>query len=133
MTNFLFHGLVLEMLKKSKCFKKISDYKIYFKIQNIKFTCFSCPNSLRNQLLLMKFCQTNYCFYQKSLYIISLYKQYKWLQFLFTSLLKVLKYMYLFLKKGPSYLFEKLNWKFKMNFHEIVIEKSIFEFLKSAN
>ena len=68
---------------------------------------------------------------KKCLYIISLNKKTKWSKFLFTSLLKA-KVNMLKLNKAPSWLFEKFNWKFRINFREF-ITKSTCEFLKLAN
>ena len=68
---------------------------------------------------------------KKCLYIISLNKKIKWSKFLFTSLLKA-KVNILKLNKAPSCLFEKFNWKFRINFREF-ITKSTCEFLKLAN
>ena len=48
---------------------------------------------------------------------------------LVTSLWKAKKETYLLLNKSPSYCFEKLNWKSRLNYYEIVT-KSIWEFLK---
>ena len=60
---------------------------------------------------LVKLCQTNYCFYEKSLYIMSLNKKIEWLKFLFTSLLKAKKLTYLLLNKGSSYPIWKTQLK----------------------
>ena len=67
---------------------------------------------------LVKLCRTYYCFYQKSLYVISVNEKIRWLKFLFTSLLKAKKERYLLLNKGPSYPFGKFNWEFRTNFGE---------------
>ena len=49
---------------------------------------------------------------------------FKWLKFLFASLLKARKWTYHLLNKRPSYLFEKPNCKFRMNFCEIVTKST---------
>ena len=68
------------------------------------------------------FAKQTIVFIKESHCIISLNKEIKWLIFLFTSVLKVRSKHFL-LNKGPSYLFQKFNWKFRI----------IHEFLKLAN
>ena len=65
------------------------------------------------------FAKQTIVFTKKSLYIIFLNKKVKWLKFLFAN-------------KGPPYLFEKFNWKFRINIWVEVIQ-SICEFVKSVN
>ena len=65
------------------------------------------------------FAKQTIVFTKKSLYIIFLNKKVKWLKFLLAN-------------KGPPYLFEKFNWKFRINIWVEVIQ-SICEFVKSVN
>ena len=55
---------------------------------------------------LVKLPLTNYCFYQKSVYIDSLIKKIKWLKFLLTSPLEANNWTHLMLSKGPLYLIQ---------------------------
>ena len=60
-----------------------------------------------------------------------LYNLLKWLKFLFSSLKSEgvnISSVNISSNEGSSYLFEKFNWKFRINFLEIVA-KSINEFL----
>ena len=64
----------------------------------------------------------------------TLYKlpKYEPIKILVQQFLKAKTRTHLLINKGPSYLFKKLNWKFRLNFHEI-ITKNVCKLLRLVN